>query len=95
MDQVLSWIVSQLHLDGVTLLMLLMMLSMVCQVIGKLIPDDATGWKGYVRQGAKIVGLYVSNRIQPGVSVTTVAKASVSQVPEVVDDLIEQRLAKL
>lgn len=37
-------------------------LMMTCNVTGKLIPDDATGWLAYVRKFCKVVSAYVPNR---------------------------------
>ena len=34
----------------------------VAQLIGKVIPDSATGVLGVVRKLARVVGLYVNNR---------------------------------
>ena len=38
------------------------LLVLVAERIGKLIPDDATGFWGVVRKGAKFVGAYTVSR---------------------------------
>ena len=52
--------------------------SIVARAVGALIPDNATGWQAIVRKLAKVIGLAVSNRVEKGVSVTDVARASLT-----------------
>ena len=54
---------------------LLPVVVLVSQLIGKAIPDDATGFLGLVRKLAKILGLYVNNRITKDVTVVDPAKS--------------------
>lgn len=45
-------------------------------LIGRAIPDDATGPLGVVRKVAKVVGLYLSNRVSTGISTNSVIKVA-------------------
>jgi len=54
-------------------------ISMVCAALGKLIPDTATGPLGWVRKVLKVGGLYVSNRVAPGESVSDVARSVINR----------------
>lgn len=69
------------RLDEPTLLATFAALSIVARLIGNLIPDDEVGWRGTVRKVAKVLGLYVSNRITAGVSTNDVAKVLVGSNP--------------
>lgn len=60
------------------LAIILVVISLVCRVVGKLIPDSATGILAGVRRVAKFIGLQVENRIEPGVTTEDVSKASMS-----------------
>lgn len=88
MDQCFDYVTGLMHMDGNTMLTGLIVASVVCQAVGKLIPDDATGWKGVLRKGSKVVGLYVSNRITGNVSVSTIAKAAIA--PPVVEEIADK-----
>lgn len=65
-------------LHGTSLIVTLLLVSFVCQAVGKIIPEDATGWKGALRKVCKVVGIYVSNRITSGVSTADVARATLN-----------------
>jgi hypothetical protein len=87
MDNILDAIFAQLGLEGLTLFSTLALISLVCRLVGKAIPDDRTGVLGYVRVVCKVLGLYVSNRISSGISVTDVSKVIVdSKLPLRGDD---------
>lgn len=60
-----------------TLLFLIGFVMANAHIIGKLIPDDAVGWKGYVREVCKIIGMAVSNRVTSGVSTAAVVRTIV------------------
>lgn len=49
----------------------------IANLIGRLIPDTATGWQGNVRKVAKVIGLYLGNRVAPGVSANDAAQATI------------------
>lgn len=68
-----------LGLEGTSLLACLAVISLICRLIGKSIPDDATGVQGMIRRVTKLLGLYVSNRITSGTSVSDVAKTVVNE----------------
>ena len=54
-----------LGVSGASVLSTLAVLSLLCRVIGKAIPDTQPGWLGVVRKLAKIGGLYTNNRVVP------------------------------
>lgn len=64
-------------IDPTTFLFYMAVLSMAANVIARLIPNDATGWKGGLRKVCTIIGVYVSSRVSPGVTVNDVAKAAI------------------
>lgn len=47
----------------------------ICNLVGRFIPDTAIGWQGTVRKICKVLGMYLGNRVAPGVSANTVATA--------------------
>lgn len=73
LDFLLAAIASQFGLNPASLVLLIGTIVSVSQLIGKLILDDATGWLATVRKVAKVLGLYVSNRVSAGISVGDVA----------------------
>lgn len=75
MDAIVTGLLSTIGLEGSALLGVLALVSLVARLIGKAIPDSATGALGIVRKVAKVVGLYVSNRINAAETEATVAKA--------------------
>jgi hypothetical protein len=86
-DLVVETIARALGLEGASLLATLAVISLVARLIGKRIPDDKTGWVGFVRDAAKIIGLYTSNRVTSGVSVTDVSKVLLdSKLPNARDE---------
>lgn len=78
MDQIFNDGVDYIQLyfgiDGTTLLATLAFVSIICRLVGNLIPDDKKGWLGVVRNVCQILGLYASNRLTSGVSVNDVAR---------------------
>lgn len=50
-------------------------------LIGRAIPDDATGVPGVIRKVAKVVGLYLSNRVSTGISTNSVIKVAAGIKP--------------
>jgi len=54
----------------------------IANLVGRVIPDDATGILGIIRKVCKFIGLYVPNTITPGVTTNDVAKAALSQTAE-------------
>lgn len=62
------------NVDPSTILLFVGVFVAVCNLAGRLIPDEATGWKGAVRKFCKLVGMYASNRVTKGMSVNDVTK---------------------
>jgi hypothetical protein len=90
-EQLFNQFVDGFGLSSAHVIVLLVVISLVSQVVGRLIPDDATGLLGVIRQIAKVLGLYVSNRVSSGISVNDTARQVVrEQLPERVAE-IEQR----
>lgn len=61
------------NVDPATILLLVTIFVALCNLAGRIIPDDATGVLGTVRKVCKLIGLYASNRVTKGVSVNAVA----------------------
>jgi hypothetical protein len=60
MDSILTTVAGALGISPITLVLLLGVVVAVCNLVGKLIPDDATGTLGLVRKVCKVLGLYIS-----------------------------------
>lgn len=82
MDQILNYLAGALGVDSTTFLLILAVVVAVCNLVGRLIPDDATGALGVFRKVAKVVGLYVSNRVTDGVSVNDTARVVAGVAPQ-------------
>lgn len=78
------------HLAPETLLAWILVLCTVANIIGRIIPDDATGVLGAVRDVCKALGLYVANRVSSGVTVNDVAKSIVQPADKTIEDLASQ-----
>jgi hypothetical protein len=61
-EVLLAFIAAKVGVDVVSLLALVGALVALANVIGKMIPDDATGPLGIVRKVCKVIGLYVPNK---------------------------------
>lgn len=61
------------NVDPATILLIVTIFVALCNLAGRIIPDDATGVLGTVRKVCKLIGLYASNRVTKGVSVNSVA----------------------
>lgn len=81
-DMLFDWIVRQIGVEPDYLALYLGLFVAVCNIVGKLIPESAVGWLGVVRKIAKVGGLYISQRITPGVTTTTISKAIAADVPD-------------
>jgi hypothetical protein len=75
MDQILQYLAGVLGVSPATFLLILGVVVSVCNLVGKLIPDDATGYLAIIRKIAKVLGLYVSTRITSDVTVNDAARA--------------------
>lgn len=82
MDQILNYLAGALGVHPSTLVLLLGVFVAVSNLVGKLIPDDATGTLGVVRKLAKVGGLYVSTHITDGVTVNDTAKVVAGLQPK-------------
>ena len=86
MEDVLNRLVDLLPglvgLDVETFYIILVALVTVCNLLGRIIPDSATGVLGVIRKIAKVVGLYLGNRVTPNVSTNTVGRAIAATVPD-------------
>lgn len=71
-----------------TLLLILIIITTTANRTARLIPDNATGWKGVVRMVCAVIGVNVASRIAPGITVTDVAKAALATppIPDHLDD---------
>lgn len=86
-DSAIDAIAEALGLEGTTLLAVLAVISIVSQMVAKRIPDDKTGCLGVIRNVAKVIGLYTSNRVTSGVTVTDVSKVLLdSKLPNARDE---------
>lgn len=70
------------NLDPATVIFYLTLVVLIANLVGRLIPDDVTGFMGTVRNVAKVLGAYTPNRITSGVSVNDVARAAITVEPE-------------
>lgn len=77
MENLIPDIAKHLGMAPSSVLFFLIAISFVGNLTGRLIPDDATGWKGVVRDASKILGGYVQNRVSKGVKTADVVKGIV------------------
>lgn len=73
-----------------TALLLFGVVITICNLAGRLIPDDKIGWVGKLRDLLKAIGLYTPNRVTNGVSVNDVASAVVGVADKSVEELAKQ-----
>src|SRR5690606_674889 len=78
-----------LGVDPSTALLLVGLIIAIANLGGRLIPDDKTGFVGFVRDACKLIGLYASNRIASGLTVNKIAETTAPIVQEL-DERIEQ-----
>jgi len=83
-------IAASLGVDPSVLIALLPTLVFLFNLLYRSIPDDATGFKGIVRNIAKVLGLYMSNKVASGITVNTIAKAVVEEAPKKIQDEITE-----
>lgn len=102
LQDILPDLAGYLNLDPATVLLYIGIICTGCNIVGRLIPDDATGVVGQVRDIVKMIGFYAPNRVSRGVTVNDVvnqvigagdsnrvvemAKDDDALVPEVVED---------
>jgi len=74
-------IAAKLHINPASLVFWLFVLNIAARGLARRIPNDATGFWGFVRQSAAILGVEVQSRVTSGVTVAAVAKASLETRP--------------
>lgn len=75
-----------LNVEPATLLLFLGLIATVCNIVGRLIPDDKIGIVGTIRDICKFIGVYTPNRVAKGITVNDVARSIVDKAePEVVE----------
>lgn len=87
-DQLFYW----LGIDGGSALSLILLTSLVSNFLYRLIPDDATGWRGAIKPILRVVGLYASNRLTAGISVNDIATEIANTRMARTSDSVEQRV---
>lgn len=86
LEQLVPDVAKLIGVSPSTLLLYIMVFCTICNVVGRMIPDDKTGFLGGLRDVAKFFGVYFSNRITSGVTVNEVAKSIVTQAdPKVIE----------
>jgi len=78
---ILPTIAGMLHVQPSTLLFWFFVLNVGGRALARRIPDDATGFWGFVRQSAKILGVEVQSRVTSGVTINDVAKQAMTTQP--------------
>lgn len=76
MDDLLLRASEILGVSPTSLVLLLGFLYGVANFLARAIPDNSTGWLGVVRTIAKLIGLYQSSKIAPGVTISAATKAA-------------------
>jgi hypothetical protein len=76
MDDLLSQIAGWLGMSPSLLVLLLGLLYGVANFLTRAIPDNATGWQGFVRTVCSWIALYQSSKIAPGVTIQAATRAS-------------------
>lgn len=74
-------IAKRLHVAPSSLVFWVFAINIAARAIARRIPNDATGFWGFVRQTATILGVEVASRVTSGVTVGDVAKASLKVPP--------------
>lgn len=75
MEHILLFLPNLLGVDPQLFTLLLGVLVALANLVGRLIPDTAVGSLGVLRKVCKVVGLYVGNRVAPGISNNDAAQA--------------------
>jgi hypothetical protein len=78
MEQIVLSIATALGIEPESLAMITLVVVLAARALGNRIPDDATGFPGIVRKVAKVVGVYVPNRITSGANVNDIARAELN-----------------
>lgn len=70
----------------------LILVSALCNMASRLIPDDTPGILGAVRKITTVIGMYVPNRITGGVTTADVAKAVVTDRVDEIKQTVSEAL---
>lgn len=96
MDQFdpLTAIAHALGIDPLFLAGLVPFAILFFNLLGRAIPDDAVGVLGFIRKVAKVLGLYLSNRVSSGVSINKVVQVAagikpIDEVPALAEKLAD------
>lgn len=79
-------------IDGASAISLILLTSLVSNFFYRLIPDDATGWRGAIKPILMVVGLYASNRLTSRISVNDIVTEIVNTRRAETSDSVEQRV---
>ena len=91
LDAFIPSIAMFLGVDPATFVLLLGGFVTICNIVSRLIPDDSVGALAVIRKICKIIGLYVPNRVAPGVSTSDVASQIAHHSVHTVVDSAETR----
>lgn len=92
MEQILLFLPNLLGLDPEMAALALGVLVAIANLVGKAIPDSATGPLGIVRKVCKVLGLYIGNKVTPTINNNDVARAVAATVPDLILKDAAQRL---
>lgn len=87
-------IAQALGIEPATVLLLAGLTVMFANLFAKLIPDDRTGFLGFVRKICRFIGFAASNRIASGLTVNEIARTTVPII-EHIGEVQEQMESKL
>lgn len=91
LEQLIPNLAGWLNVQPATLLLYLTVFCTVSNLIGRLIPDDKLGILGRIRDVAKVLGIYASNRVSTGITTGDVVKSVVgAQIGVSADSLIRE-----
>lgn len=88
MEELIPHFAENLGIEPSTLLSILIVVSVIGNITGRLIPDDKGGAVGVIRDIAKFLGGYVQNRVSTGVKTGDVVKS-------IVESRVEKSKAQL
>lgn len=78
----ITLIAGWLGIDPAILLATIPIVVLIANFLSRAIPDDSTGVLGVIHKIAKVLGLYLSNRISSGVSINSVVKEQVPAIEQ-------------
>lgn len=70
----ITYIAILLKIDPTLVAATIPMIILVANWLSRLIPDNATGVLGFSRSVLKVIGLYASSRVAPGLTVSDISK---------------------